>query len=99
MCGQLPPACGGRRPASAKPAGRCSSSEELTAAFARMFGSPGWSQKILSTYCIILRLPNLTHLIAPFSSVQGFGEGLRAECKTSVKGVFYQWNIPPEFQP
>src|SRR6267154_4546757 len=29
MCGPLPPACGGRRPASAKPAGRCSSSEEL----------------------------------------------------------------------
>src|SRR6267142_2161041 len=31
MCGPLPPACGGRRPASAKPAGRCSSSKELTA--------------------------------------------------------------------
>jgi len=55
--------CGGRRPASAKPAGRCSSSEELTARELRphrrgiarricgrshMLGSPGWSQKILS---------------------------------------------------
>jgi hypothetical protein len=43
-------------------------------------GFPGLEPKIPSSYCIILCLSNLTHLIprfdTPFSSMQGFVEGL-----------------------
>src|ERR1700682_3523227 len=54
-------------------------------------GSPGWILKILSSYCIILCFFNLIRSVprfdTPFSSIQRFVEGLKAECSTSVKGV------------
>jgi hypothetical protein len=56
----------------------------------------GCCRKILSSYFIILCFSNLAHLIprfdTPVFSVRGFVESPRAECRTSVKGVFYQWN-------
>jgi hypothetical protein len=56
-------------------------------------GSPGWIRKFLSNYCIILCFSKFDPLDTPFSSVQEFVDSLRAKCRTSVKGVYFQWNV------